>query len=104
MSPGREANVVTEYLEEWFDEVENLTPDPNDPKKRNPRDAARHSMSFRVQHAGGEVVLVVADNLLDDWSPEEVRQKLESANTAETLRNAFGKELMMLGDGRLIPL
>ena len=61
--------VVAMYLGEWFDQVEDLTPDPNNPNKRNATDGARLSISFRVKHPNGEAVLVVSDNFLEDWSP-----------------------------------
>ena len=101
---SHEVEAVMIYLEEFFDHVEDVTLDPNEPTKRNPRDVARRSMSFRVKYPNGEAVLVVSDIFLDDWSPHEIRQKLELADTAEMLRNASGRELMMQGNGQLASL
>lgn len=71
---------------------------------RNATDAARRSMLFRVKHRDGEAILVVSDEFVDDWSPQEIRQKLERADTADVLRNASGREVMMKPNGQLIYL
>lgn len=98
---AHETQAVLAYLSEWFKEVEDITLDPNNSGQRNLEDAKRQSMSFRVTHPDGSAVLVVSDVFLDDWSPQEIRQKLELADTAEVLRRTIDAEVFVQGDGQL---
>ena len=89
-----------QFAKEYF-VVEDNTPDPQNPAKRNATDGRRGTKSFCVMDKNITAIFVVTDVMLDDLG-QNVRLKLERAAVAEVLRNADGKEVTMTNDGRLL--